>query len=267
MKQYKNILLLSDMDGTLLNSQGIISKKNQEAVQYFIDHGGQFGIATGRSQLNSVLFLDEIKVNAPCILYNGCGVYDFSENRFLELKELPRLKLKVFLEHCLSEFKEVSIQIYCPQMCYFVSPKELADPYHVETHQPCEFKKLKDIENLPWIKVLFCGKKEHLNALNASMISYDLEKELNWVFSSEIYLEYLPWGVSKGSALISLREMLNSDYKIYAIGDYNNDIEMLRVADVGIATGNAIEALKEVADLVTVSNDEDAIAEIIYKVL
>lgn len=267
MKKYTNKLLLSDMDGTLLDSQGVVSRENQEAVKYFIENGGRFGIATGRSQLNSVLFLDEVEINTPCILYNGCGIYDFTANRFLALSELPKSGLKVFLEYCLKEFSEVTIQIYCSDMCYFVSPESKADPYIVSIHQPCEFCRIDEINELPWIKILFCGKAEELKALNAAMPQFNLESEINCVFSSEVYLEYLPHGVSKGSALQHMKETMNSDCKVYAVGDYNNDVEILQAADVGIATKNAISSLKELADIITVSNDENAIADIIYNIL
>ncbi len=267
MKKYSNVLLLSDMDGTLLNTQCIVSKENQDAINYFAENGGLFGVATGRSQLNSVLFLDDINVNAPCILYNGCGVYDFTAKQFITLKELPKAKLVTFFEQCIKEFSEVIIQIYCPEMCYFVSPHAKADPYIIEIHQPCEFCGLQDILELPWIKILFCGKPEELKAINELMMRYGLEEELSWVFSSEIYLEYLPYGVSKGSALHYIKKKIYPGLKIYAVGDYNNDIEMLQAADVGIATQNALPSLQEIADVVTVSNDESAIADIIYNII
>lgn len=267
MKKFENILLLSDMDGTLLNSQGVVSKENQQAVKYFTDQGGLFGIATGRSQLNSVLFLDEIKVNAPCILYNGGGVYDFTLKRFLTLYELSKTRLTVFLEYCLKEFSDVAIQVYCPEMCYIVSPESKADAYFIATHQPCKFCQIEDINNLLWIKILLCGKPEVLKVLNNQMKNFKLEHELSWVFSSETFLEFLPYGVSKGSALLRMKEMLGNKIKAYAVGDYNNDIEMLQIADVGIATKNAIASLKDVADIITVSNDENAIADIIFNIL
>ncbi len=267
MKKYTNVILLSDMDGTLLNSQGFVSKENKEAITFFTQNGGLFGIATGRSQLNSVLFLDEIKVNTPCILYNGCGVYDFDLGQFITLNELSKTKLIYFLEHCLKEFSEVSIQIYCPEMCYFISSPKQADPHVVAIHQPCEFTQIKTISELPWIKILFCGASEDLIALNGLMTGYGLENELNWVFSSEIYLEYLPYGISKGSALRYMKESVYPEYKIYAVGDYNNDIEMLQAADIGIATQNALTSLKDIADRITVTNDESAIADIIYNII
>jgi Cof subfamily protein (haloacid dehalogenase superfamily) len=255
------------MDGTLLNTQGIVSRENQEAVRYFTQNGGLFGVATGRSQLNSVLFLEEIQVNAPCIIYNGGGVYDFGTKQFLSLHELSKTKLIFFLQHCLREFSDIAIQVYCPDMCYFISPKSQADPHIIEIHQPCEFCRVEDITEFSWIKILFSGKSEDLVALNELMITFGLENEINWVFSSEIYLEYLPFGISKGSALQYIKDRIHPNEKIYAVGDYNNDLEMLQAADVGIATQNAIQALKEIADRITVHNDESAIADIIYNII
>ncbi len=106
-----------------------------------------------------------------------------------------------------------------------------------------------------------------MKALNKQMIINGLEQELNWVFSSEVYLEYLPYNISKGSALQYIKERIYPDDKIYAVGDYYNDVEMLQVADVGIATQNAISSLKEIADRITVSNDENALADIIYNMI
>lgn len=267
MKNFTNVVLFSDMDGTLLNSEGKVSVKNQEAVKAFIDQGGRFGIATGRSQLNSVLFLDNINVNVPCILYNGGALYDFDKKKFIALYELAKERLSGFLNHCMEKYEDVVIQVYCPEMCYFISPKERADAEVIGLHQPCEFCQMEDIIEKPWIKILLSGKSEELKAVKNSMKDFALEQEINWVFSSEVYLEFLPYGVSKGSALTKLREYLGGKYKIYAVGDYNNDVEMLSVADVGIATQNAISSLKDIADIITVSNDESAIADIIYNII
>ncbi len=267
MKKYEHIMLFSDMDGTLLDSQGKVSKENQEAVSCFMEQGGKFGIATGRSQLNSVLFLEDVEVNAPCILYNGGGIYDFAAAKFIVLNELNKEKLSLFLKDCLVKHKEVSIQVYCPQMSYFVSPEDLADSQTVSLHQPCQFTQIDAIMDQPWIKILLSGRREELQLLNSIKKEYGLEEEISSVFSAVNYLEFLPYGTSKGKALSKLREHMGSEYKIYAVGDYNNDIEMLKEADVGIATQNAIPSLKEVADAITVSNDESAIADIIYHMI
>lgn len=267
MIDLKNVMLLSDLDGTLLNSKSEISEKNKQAICDLVAHGGRFGIATGRSHLNSKKFVEEVEINSPCIFYNGCGLYDNSSNEFLKIYELPKIKLKKFLNDCLEKYKNVNMQIYSPYMCHIVSEESLANKKLVSIHQPCEFCKIDEIEDQPWIKVLLFGETHDLISIEKMLREFGLEGVIDTVYSSEKFLELLPFGISKGSTLLELKQMLKEPYKIYAIGDYNNDKEMLINADVGIATGNAHEDVKEVADYVTVTNDEDAIAEVIYNII
>lgn len=264
---YKNILLLSDLDGTLLNSNSIVSEENQKAIEYFIENEGRFGIATGRSHLNAKGFIENVRINMPSILYNGCALYDFATNSFLALNLLPKLLLIEYLHYCLKEFENVIIQVYLTEMCHVISPEDLADPEVIAIHQPCVFCKIEDIIEEPWIKILFSGKAEELKKVERKLSAFKLLEEINWVYTSDTYLELLPAHITKGSMLSQLREMMGSDYKIYAVGDFYNDMEMLEAADVGIATSNALPGLKEIADLITVSNDESAIADIIHHLM
>lgn len=264
MKNLEHIMLLSDLDGTLLNSKSELSEKNKKAIHEFVERGGKFGIATGRSHLNSKRFTDAVGVNIPCITYNGCGLFDYSKNKFIKIYELPKMDLKNYLKDCLDKYKEVTIQIYSPYMCYIISDETLANKKLISMHQPCEFSNIESIEDQAWIKILFFGKEEDLNAIESGIKNSNLSTEIDTVYSSDSLLELLPLGISKGSMLLSLKENLNKTYKVYAVGDYYNDKEMLLNADIGIATSNALEDIREVADFVTVSNDQNAIADVIY---
>lgn len=263
MKNYDGVVLLSDMDGTLLDSQGNISGQNRSAIREFIAAGGQFGIATGRSHLNFEAFLSGVDVNAPCILYNGCALYDRENKTFMELLTLPVRMLAPYLEHGLKEFPGLMIQVYCPDMCYIISDESRSEREVVENHKPNRFCSMEEIMTLPWIKLLVSGDPCDLRAFEAKIDDFRLGTEISWVYSQDRYLEFLPANVSKGSMLRKLKDSLGSGYRIYAVGDYNNDIEMLEAADVGIATENALLSVKAVADALTVSNDESAIAYII----
>lgn len=267
MVDLKNIMLLSDMDGTLLNSKSQVSEKNKQAIRDFVEQGGKFGIATGRSHLNSKRFTEELEINTPCIMYNGCGLFDFSSKEFLKIHELPKTKLKKFLNVCLQDYREVNIQIYSPSMCHIVSDEAFVNKKLVSIHQPCEFCKIEDIVEKPWIKVLLFGESEDLAAIEKRIVEFDLESEIDTVYSSERFLELLPLGISKGSMLLDLKKIMKEPYRVYAVGDYSNDKEMLINADVGIAVANALDSVKEVSDHVTVTNDEDAIAEVIYNII
>lgn len=264
---YNNIILLSDMDGTLLNTNGIVSEQNKDALKEFVTNGGKFGIATGRNQMNSITFLDGIELNAPCILYNGGALYDFKTNQFLALCELKKAKLIEYLRFCMKEFPDIVILIFSPDQCSVISVKENTNPDFIAEHQPCEFCKIEDIIEKPWVKILFCAENQMLRSLEREMLKFDLEQNVHCVFSSGIYMEFLPYQTNKGSMLMRLRELMGKDYKIYAVGDYKNDIEMLNQAEVGIAVHNAHPDLKKIADFITVSNDESAIADVINHIL
>ena len=267
MKKFEHCILYSDMDGTLLNREGVVSEENIKAIQYFVEEGGCFGVAIGRSQLNSLMFIEDLPVNLPCILYNGCAVYDFNKHQFLKMEELKKEGLGLFLQQVMLKYSKISIQIYSSDMCHFITKEEQADPYHVESHQPCEFTSLDAIRSIPWIKILFSGHMEDLKTMNAEMLERGLQNEIDYVYSSNIYLEYLPKGVSKGSALRYIREQMGNQYEFYAVGDYDNDLEMLEVADCGIAMGNAVPRLKEIANLVTVDHNDHAMEDIIYRII
>ncbi len=267
MLKYEKIILLSDMDGTMLDSNSEISPMNQQAIIDFTSQGGLFGVATGRSPLNARPYLYDIVINMPCIFYNGCALYDFTGEKFLELYKLPREKLIGYLRSCLTEFENVVIQVYSKEANHIISSEISIDEDTVLNHQPYEICQLDDITDKEWIKILYSGKREDLLALASKMKDYNLQDEINWVFSSDKYLEFLPPQATKGSMLSRVREIIGSDYKIYAVGDYDNDKEMLEEADVGIATANALPGVKASADEITVSNDESAIADIIYNII
>ena len=77
MGKFDGILLLSDMDGTLLNGSSTVSPENLSALRYFMAEGGRFSVATGRSKPGMEHFLESLPINAPAVIYNGAVVYDF----------------------------------------------------------------------------------------------------------------------------------------------------------------------------------------------
>lgn len=264
---YNNMVLLTDMDGTLLNSNSKVSSRNKEAIEAFIRGGGKFGIATGRGEKNALNFIGDLEINIPSILYNGCGLYDYKEQKFLELKSLSNDKLKDFILDCMRQFPEVVVQIYSAKGCMIITPEELIDDDIRKHHSPFIITKLDDIMEEKWIKILFRGNKQELSSIEEFGNNLKLDEEMTLVYSSDIYLEILPSNSSKGSMLITLRKLLGEEYTYYAVGDYYNDIEMIKIADVGIAAGNAPEDIKSIADIVTVSNDDDILADIIYNIM
>ncbi len=265
--EINKIILLSDMDGTLLDSNSIASEKNKEAIRKFVELGGNFGIATGRGHQNALGFLDGVMINTPSIVYNGSMLYDFEKAAPSVMKTLPAEELTESILWLMDSYKEVMVQIYGAEMSYIVSSRESADEEVLIYHQPATFIHLDNILKEDWVKILISGNHDDLVALEKHLEESHLKDKVRWVFSSEIFLEILPLDVSKGTMLHELRKHYSDEHQIIAIGDFYNDIEMIQEADCGIATFNAPEAIKNLSDRVTVSNDDSAVASVIEDIL
>lgn len=263
MGRYSDIILLSDMDGTLLNSQGIISEENKKAIQKLVEGGGKFGIATGRNLSNAQRFLKDIPLNGYCIFANGSLLYDYTKEQYIKECNLKKDNLVHFLKKCLKEKEQITIQIYTRDMCHIVSKNEYVKERERKNHAPITFTSLENMLHKEWIKILFSGSKEDMKWLEEHSEYLEQEKEVHRVHSSDIYYEFLPFDANKGTMVSYLKQELKDGMKLYAVGDYYNDIEMLQSADVGIAMGNAPEDVKKYADMVCPNCDQDGIAYII----
>lgn len=260
MHRYKDYLTVSDLDGTLINSNQEISQKNIEAISGYIEEGGLFAVATGRTELNALPFIGNVPINCPCILYNGAMIYDFEKKQVVQCTYLDSTELMETLKYILQEFKDVCLQIFTEGRIFIVSSEDTIDPVVTNEKQPFELASLEEIPREKWIKILINYSNETLKIIEQILHTRVKAEIFDSVFSTSIYLEILPYGVSKGSALARLMEIMKvKREKVAAIGDYCNDIEMIQTAGLGVATANAHPLVKDAADIVTVSNDEDAI--------
>ena len=168
--QPKQLALLSDLDGTLFNSEGRISPENAAAIREFIKAGGLFSIATGREPRNALQYLEGVPMNAPAIVLNGAGVYDYGTGSYLFLKHLDTPRLYPFFSALLARFPEADMQIYTAEEgIVYVTPEEQAQPGLLKLHQPCRFIPL-DVLRCEYIKsMIICPGRE---AAGAEGISY-----------------------------------------------------------------------------------------------
>jgi hydroxymethylpyrimidine pyrophosphatase-like HAD family hydrolase len=125
----------------------------------------------------------------------------------------------------------------------------------------CDYRELKE----PVLKVVFGHEQEEqIRALAALLAAHPLAERFDFIRSERRLYEILPKGNSKGELLCKMAELLGiSMDKTIAVGDYNNDVSMIRRAGIGFAVANAVPEAKAVADYVTVSNDDHAIAAIV----
>lgn len=247
MKKFEGILICSDLDGTLRNSNGYISHENINAINYFIDNGGKFTLCTGRNPVYaSSLTSEGLKFNSPLIALNGAMIYDTQKSKILFHNPMDFSKIKnvdIFINENKSLIKNV----------VFHSVKS------VENYD--------EIENDILYKVVFIS--------DTPEDSKTLRKHLNKFYPKGFYitnswptgLEILGSNSKKGECIKIIKNYIDTNIStIICIGDYENDISMLKAADISYAVDNAPDVVKKAAQRITVSNDNHAIKKIIEEI-
>ena len=266
MKKFEGMLICTDLDGTLLRGDKTISRENLEAIEYFKSEGGYFTFITGRMPYFAIDMYNAINPNAPIGCINGGGIYDYKAQKYIHTVTLD--KSAMTLVRAVDEsLPHIGIQILAFDKMYFPKDSEANVHFRKSTGMPLVVRHYDDITE-PVAKVVF-GEHRNKEILELAdfLAAQPLAPEFSLIRSDSMLYEILPKGVSKGSALPILAKCLGVDMKnTIAVGDYDNDITMLKAAGVGYAVSNATDAAKAAADKITVSNEEHAIAKIISEI-
>ena len=257
---FDGYIIVSDMDGTLLNSNGKLSKENINAIEYFINNGGKFTLATGRMMPSVKRHMKKINVNLPIIMYNGTKVYDWNRSEVVWEKYLEEYK-KEIVKSIKEKNPKLGIEIYSEEVVYIYQSCNKTERFN-NLGYDVVYEVKDDIWNKKWTKVLLIGSKEELDSFEEN---YNKEyKDAPIIRSADIFLEMIPEGISKGQALkeiISKNDILN--HTVITVGDNMNDLELIKEADYGFCTLNGSEKLKKVAEHIACSNDEHVIEFIV----
>lgn len=263
MGKFDGILICTDLDGTLYRNDKSISWENKEAIAYFKGEGGYFTFITGRMPYYAQEAYRAVKPNVPFGCINGGGLYDGRMMEYVWTCGMPDGVLE--LVQCIDEqLPEVGIQVCCFDKTYFAKENNVMADFRRATGIPnlvCHYRGVKE----PIAKILFGTAQEaQILAMEKLLKEHALAKSFDFIRSERTLFEILPKGVTKGLALSKLAQHLHMDInRTVAIGDYDNDIGMFRVAKLGIAVSNACNAARDAADDITVSNEEHAIAQVI----
>ena len=262
------VILLSDMDGTLLNSKKQITDTDRAAIERFQALGGHFTVATGRTIQSFEQFLSILDLRSPVIMYNGAAIHDYSSGETLYTQPLPQ-ECKAMAIELLAAMPEAGGEVLKAEGTYVFSNTEYQKLHTKLCGIVPEFAALPDLEEGGWLKVLFSMAPEDIPHMELLTRQLGFDKKADFVRSADIFLEMLPPGVSKGSALTEYRKLPGyEDFTFVAVGDFDNDLEMIKAADVGACPANAEDNVKAAADIVlTHTNDEGAVAELIEHII
>lgn len=268
-------LYVSDLDGTLLNSDKEVSDFSKNQLNKLIDEGIQFTVATARTPATAVDILKGINIKLPVAMMNGVLIYDINKNKYIDIKKIKESAvievLDIFKEHKKNCFvyaiKDNYLWVYHKD---FTCTME-KNFYEERCHKSLKtFVKVEDyyktINGADIINFIIFDKLEIVKPIYEKIkevdgITVDYYKDL---YGDGYYLDAYSSTASKANAIKYLSQYVNQN-KLITFGDNVNDIPMFKISDECYATENATETLKELATGVIGSNNDDGVAKFITK--
>ena len=249
MSKYK--LAAFDMDGTFLDSHKEIRPSTVEACKRASDAGKILAIDTGRAVSELTLY----PFGEMGIRYGACTcgtvIYDFEQGLVLAKKVIPAEFIPILAEASAKE--DLMLQV----MVNGISYVEAADVANMPHFQMAVYQPLYEATTSLVDDVRRLRTQERLAHL-----------PLDFTYAEQTSFEVTPQGVSKGTGLVDLCEVLGLPIEeAIGVGDAFNDVPMLKMAGLGVAMGNSNEAALQAADVVVGDNDHDGIAEVIDRYL
>ena len=262
----QKLCIITDLDGTLLPSSKIPLEMDLQAIRKFEQAGGKFSIATGRTVQASHKYIHSLHVKSPAIVFNGGMIYHPVSGEKQILQALPE-EAKAFTAEILKENPDVGVEVLCAGDTWVINNTE----YEQQHVQICgvspKYGTIPEVQGI-WLKVLFAMSPDAMPAFMKYIADKHFQN-VDFIRSELKFYEMLPVGNSKGSALEEYRKLPDmQDFKIIAVGDYDNDIAMLKAADFAVCPANAADSVKHVTDLILSRTcEQGAMSELIDKIL
>ena len=285
-------LVVVDLDGTMLNSYGMVTENTKNIIRQTMEKGIDVIIASGRPIDSIKTIAKEIGSKNYFIAGNGALIYDMKKDEIIYDKFLPKHKVLEIIKIC--EENSISYNVYTDQTILATALKYNVLYYQKENLKKEENKqtKISMIENMyeyvknkkeeKYLKITICDdnqtvfqsiirklrKIQGIEVLDVSHMSRKTIKQgTEEITIAYYYTEITVQNVDKWNAVEFLMEKLNiSKEEIVAIGDNVNDKKMIQEAGLGVAMGGSTPEITQIADYVTTSNNEEGVAKVLQKI-
>lgn len=267
--KFDNILLASDVDGTFSWNQAYTNPRNYTLIDYFKKNGGKFTFSSGRNSKDIYYMIDNLEgiVNAPCVLCNGSLLFDIHTKKIENPFYLHEQGVLDILKYVRDRYLGVigwrasfADGFYaCEDDTAILSDLNNSGLISITHTYPYE-----ELTGHEYYKCVFRGEEKILDPLFPILMNkYPM---FDFTRSVKTLIELSPKGVSKATQLAYLKEKYKKqgkDLTIVCIGDYDNDIDMLKYADISICPENANDNVKSICTKQVCHCKDGALAEAI----
>ncbi len=274
-------VILMDVDGTLTTSEKNISQKTKEILLKAQEKGAILVLASGRPVRGLLDLARELRMDENhglLIAFNGSKVIDCQTGEVLFNQTMSVEQGKAVLEH-MKKFDRVRPMIDKDDYMFVNNVYDNwiqwnGKPFDVIQYESrggnfklCEIDDLASFLDFPLNKILTTADPEYLQKHYKEMME-PFQGKLNCMFTGDFYFEFTAQGIDKAKAIDTV--LTSKGYTkedMIAFGDGHNDSSMLQYVGTGVAMDNAVQDLKDIADEITLSNDQDGIAVALCKLL
>ncbi|MGM9663635.1 MAG: HAD-IIB family hydrolase [Eubacteriales bacterium] len=271
MKKFENIIFASDVDGTFASYKQPMAYKNIEALKYFKENGGRFCFATGRNHydINTVVKCDHGEIaGLPYVLCNGTYLYEPVKNEIVDPLYLDAAWVKELFAAIHRDFPESGVRSTTRRGFLALdddrTAREQLSRYGLESM--LYTVSAKDFTGEGVFKIVLSHEDFEVVEAMRKYVAEKFGDVFSATRSTSYIVEVLPKGISKAYRLLKMRNEIkkeNPDVRLFCIGDFDNDIEMLSEADFSFCPANACERVKAIAKKEVCHCNDGALAEAI----
>lgn len=251
-------LLALDIDGTLLNSSGEVSESTKQAIKRVQGENVLVTISTGRPVQGVHKYIKLLNLQAPIITYNGAMIIDSKTNEVIYEQNLETLDARQVIE--LGNSYDTTMIVWSNNQLHVNRIDDDIRNYQAMSGEiPILIEDYEKVYAQGITKIIWVNNPNKLIAFQEELKGL-VNESVTFVTSKAHYLEFFNKKVSKAKALEFIGSKFNiSKDEMIAIGDGNNDIDMIDYVGMGVAMENATESVKSVSNYITTSNDHEGI--------